>query len=229
MKVKFSGIGITEGSGKIGGTVVGKGRSGQFARVRVKPVNPRTNSQTAQRSKFSVRSQAWRGLTEEQVAAWNAAADSGAFPLKNRLGVTFQPTGAQLYNRLNLNLAKIGASAISDPPVKESLPAILLGALTAAAGTPALSLAFTGTLGTDYSLAVYATPPVSPGISRPGRSDYRYLTTYASTTPANLLAAYQALFGDPIEGQKIFVYAEVVSETSGQTALAGGAVAVVAA
>ena len=229
MKIKMSGLGVTEASGKIGGTVVGKGRSGQFARVRVKPVNPRTNAQIGQRSKFSVRSQGWRGLTEAQIQAWNAAADSGAFPLKNSLGVTFQPTGSQLYNQLNLNLAKIGQAAISDVPVKEALPAILLGALTSAAGTPALSQAFSGTLGSGYSLAIYATAPVSPGISRPPRSRFRYLTTYTSTSPANLLSAYQALYGDPIEGQKIFLYAEVVSETSGQTALAGSSVAVVAA
>lgn len=229
MKVKFSGIGITEGSGKLGGSVIMRGRSGQAVRVRVKPVNPQTNLQTSQRSKLSTRSQAWRGLTEEQRSGWNAAANSGQWPLKNTLGTTFQPTGAQLFNQLNLNLQKIGASTISAVPIKESLPAILLGTLTAADGTPALSLAFSGTLGSGYSLAIYAAPQQSPGVSRPGKSQFRYLSTYASTTPANLLTAYNTAFGALVEGQKVFLYGEVVSETSGQAAQAGSAVAIVAA
>jgi hypothetical protein len=229
MKVDWSGIGIVGGSGKLGGSVVGRGRSGPFARIRVKPTNPRTNTQVSQRSKLSTRAQAWRGLTSTQIAAWNAAADSGEWPLKNSMGRTFQPTGSQLYNQLNLNLSKIGATAITTPPTKEALPAVLLGTLTAAAGTPALSVAFSGTLGTGYSLAVYAAPQTSPGISRPGRSKFRYLTTYASTTPANILSSYNTLFGTLVAGQKVFIYAEVVSETSGQTALAGQAVATVSA
>lgn len=229
MKTIWSGIGMVAGSGKLQGTVMSKGRSGAIARVRVKPTNPRTNKQIQQRSRLSVRSGNWRGLTAVQQAAWNAAAESGEWAKKNTLGISFNPTGAQLYNELNLNLEKIAASTIADVPVKASLPAVLLGALTAADATPALSLAFTGTLGANASLAIYATAPLSPGISRPSRSKYRYLSTYASTTPANLLSAYQALYGDPIEGQKIFVYAEVVSEISGQAAQAGSAVAVVAA
>lgn len=229
MKTVWSGIGMVAGSGKIQGTVMGKGRSGAFARVRVKPVNPRTNSQIAQRSKLSTRSSAWRGLTAPQIAGWNAAADSGAWAMKNTLGIGFNPTGSQLYGQLNLNLAKIGSAAIAAAPAKESLPAILLGALTAAAGTPALSLAFTGTLGTGYSLAIYATAQLSAGVSRPPASSYRYLTTYASTTPANLLSAYNTLFGTLVAGQKIFVRAEVISETSGQAAQAGSAVATVGA
>lgn len=229
MKTIWSGIGMVAGSGKLQGTVMSKGRGGAIARVRVKPTNPRTNKQIQQRSRLSVRSGNWRGLTAAQQSAWNAAGESGEWSLKNALGITFQPTGAQLYNQLNLNIQKVGGTAIAGVPSKASLSAVLLGALTAADGTPALSLAFTGTLGSDEALAIYATGNLSPGVSRPSRSKYRYLTTYTSTTPANLLSAYQALYGDPIEGQKIFVYAEIVNEVTGQAAQAGSAVAIVAA
>lgn len=221
MKIQWSGLGVVAGSGKIGGSVVGKGRSGAFARVRVKPVNPRTSAQVAQRSKLSTYAQGWRGLTAAQISAWNAAADSGAFTLKNSLGIAFKPTGEQLYVQLNLNLAKIGASAITDVPVKEALPAILLTALEVESGTESFSLTFTGALGAEFSLAVYATAPLSPGISRPSRSQFRQIGVYASDSPADMLSAYQGVFGDPIEGQRIFVYAEVISETTGQSALAG--------
>lgn len=229
MKTIWSGIGMVAGSGKIQGSVMSKGRSGAIVRVRVKPTNPKTNLQIAQRSKLSTRASAWRGLTAAQRSGWNSAANSGQWTLKNTLGISFNPTGSQLYNQLNLNLSKIGASNIATVPVKEALPAILLGTLTAAAGTPALSLAFSGTLGSGYSLAIYAAPQQGAGITQPGPSKYRYLTTYASTTPANLLTAYTTMFGTLVEGNKVFLYAEVVSETSGQAAQAGSAVATVAA
>lgn len=229
MLINWSGVAITEGSGKLQGTVMLKGRSGPSARVNIKGVNPRTNSQIARRAALATRSQAWRGLSAANQAAWNAAAASGQFPQKSRLGRTYNPTGSQLYAKLNLNILLAGGSAISAPPTKPSLTQILLTTLTAADATPALSLAFSGTLGANEALLVYATGNLSPGIFRPGDSKYRFLTAYSSTTPADLLSAFQALYGDPVEGQKIFVKALVVDDQSGVTAQAGSVNAIVAA
>ena len=220
---------MVAGSGKIQGSVMGKGRSGATVRVRVKPVNPRTNKQIAQRSKFSTRTAAWRSLTAAQQLAWNAAADSGAFPLKNTLGITFQPTGAQLYNQLNLNIVKVGGTVITDPPQKAEIPAILLGALTPSAGGPEINQAYTGTLGTDHSLAIFATAQLSPGISRPGKSKFRFITAATGASPIEFYSAYESIFGSLTLGQKIFVYAETVAELTGATAQAGSSVGVVGA
>lgn len=229
MKILYSGGMVVAGSGKMQGTVFAKGRSGAVARVRVKPINPNTNKQVSQRSKLSTRSSAWRSLTEAQRAGWNEAANSGQWPLKNALGVTFQPTGAQLYNQLNLNLSKIEAVAITAAPQKATLPAILLTGLTGTAGTPTLSLAYDGSPDSADKLVVYATPQLSPGISRPGRSKYRLLTVLADDSPQSILSAYTAQFGALVAGQKVFVYAEVVHSATGQAASAGSAVAVIGA
>jgi len=219
---------MIEGSGKLQGTVMFKGRSGAFARVNVKGVNPRTNSQIARRAVLSTQSQAWRGLTAAQRAAWNAAAASGAFPQTNALGVTYNPTGAQLFVRLNINILLAGGSAITAPPVKPSLTQVLLTTLTAADATPALSLAFSGTLGASEALLISATGNLSPGVSRPGKSQYRFLEAYTSTSAADILTSFQAIYGDPVETQKIFVSAVIVDDTSGVTAQAGTVSAIVA-
>lgn len=229
MLTKWSGIGMIEGSGKLQGTVMFKGRSGAMARVNTKGVNPQTSKQIARRATLSTRSQAWKGLTAAQRAAWNAAAASGQFPQVNRLGVTYNPTGAQLYTKLNTNIVLLGGTAITEPPIKTALTQVLLTALTAADGTPALSLTFSGTLDAAEGIILYATPNLSPGITRPGASQYRYLTTYTSTSPADLLTAYQALYGDPVEGQKIFIKGVIGNDTVGLTSLVGEVSAVVAA
>lgn len=228
MKVTWSGIGMIEGSGKLGGTVMLKSKSGPSARVKTKGVNPRTNSQITRRAALSARSQAWRGLTAAQRDAWNAAAASGAFSQKSVLGRSYNPSGSQLYGKLNLNILLLGGSAITEPPLKTALTQVLLTALSAADATPALSLTFTGTLGANEALLIYATGNLSPGITRPGDSQYRLITTYTSTSPANILAAFQAIYGDPVEDQKIFVKALIGDDTTGVTAQAGAVSAIVA-
>lgn len=220
---------MVEGSGGLGGTVLFKGRSGASARVKTKAVNPQTSKQITRRAVLSAQSQAWQGLTADQRAAWNSAAASGQFPQTNRLALTYNPTGAQLYTKLNTNILLLGGSVITEPPIKTSLTQVLLTSLTAADAVPALSLVFTGTLAASEALILYATPNLSPGITRPGKSIYRLLTTYTSTSPANLLTAYQALFGDPVEGQKIFVKGFIGDDAVGVTSLVGEVSAIVAA
>jgi hypothetical protein len=45
MKIKFSGIGVVDGRGKLNGTVFSRNRSGAIARVKVTPINPNTAAQ----------------------------------------------------------------------------------------------------------------------------------------------------------------------------------------
>jgi hypothetical protein len=225
--VKTSGIAITEISGKLAGTVFARNGAGLSTRNRVKGTNPRTNLQTTQRAKFSSNAGGWRGLTDAERKSWNLAAASGEWPYKNRLGETQQPSGSQLYNRLNDTITSVGGAVITTPPLKVSFTAITLGALTSASGTPSLSLAFTGVLGSDEGLVITATYGLSPGVSRPSR--FNKVAYYTSTTPANLLTGYQAVYGNPIEGTRIFVRAEIVNELTGQRELVGQVSAIVAA
>lgn len=213
---------------KLNGSVFSKNRYGGYVRTKVTPVNPQTIFQQLSRSLLSTNSQAWRGLTESQREAWIAAAAN--FPFTDIYGNTKILSGSALYVKFNTNLLRASGTPISDPPSPVALPVTLAGALTAAAGTPALSLAFDTTpVPADFALQVYATPNITPGRSFV-KNQYRLVSTLAAaaTSPANLLADYSDRFGNPVAGQKIFVKIAAVSLITGQLGTASSAMAVVA-
>lgn len=72
----------------------------------------------------------------------------------------------------------------------------------------ALSVAYVPTpLAAGTKLLIEATPQLSAGINFVGRSQFRFVqvTAAAAASPANILAAYNALFGALVSGRKIFV------------------------
>lgn len=223
----MSGIGVTELSGKFGGTVGARNKSGMTIRNRVKGTNPKTNAQLTQRAKFSNNASGWRELTTAERKAWILSASSGEWPQKNRLGETVQPTGSGLYNLLNDTLSSVGVAIITAPPLKVSFTQITLGAFTVAEAVPAMSLIYAGVLAADEGLVLTATFGMSPGVSRP--SNFRKIAYYVTTSPANLLASYSAVFGNPIAGTQVFIRAEIVNEMTGQRELVGQVSAIVAA
>lgn len=204
---------------KLNGSVFSKNRYGAYVRTKVTPVNPQTTSQQATRNVLATLSAQWRGLSESERQGWiNAAAN---FPTTDIFGNPKILSGNALYVRLNSNLFNAGISAIPDAPLPVALPAFALGTITAAAGTPALSVAFEASpVPTGFSLKVEATPQVGAGISFV-KNKYRVLqyVAAAGTSPINLLSAYNAKFGTLVEGMKIFVRVTAISTTTGQAGI----------
>lgn len=221
MLTKWSGIGMVEGSGKLGGTVMYKGRSGAVARVGTKIINPQSPSQITRRANLSARSQAWQGLTASQRSAWNAAAASGQFPQVNRLGVTYNPTGFQLYVKLNYNIVFSGASAISDPPAPSSLSNFSLTFMFAILAANLISVQYTGTMNPDERVLLYCTPGLSAGVARPSASQFRFISSYGPAPFLLIYDPFKALFGKPKSGQRIFVKADLLDSKVGLTKNAG--------
>ena len=98
MKIKFGAI-VVDGRGKIGGHVASKNRGGAYLRTKVTPTNPQTTFQSAVRNRLTAFSQGWRGLTQAQRDAWNAAVSN--FSKTDVFGDIKQPTGLNLYVKLN--------------------------------------------------------------------------------------------------------------------------------
>ena len=192
------------------------------------PTNPQTASQTAYRANMTTVSKGWSALTEDQRNAWNTAAASGNWTLTNRLGEQFNPSGEQLYVQLNLNLLLAGQSTISDVPAKATFPTLTMGALTSNGTTPALTIAYGGTLGAGNTIVVSATPNLSAGVMSPQDSSFRVVTTSAGASPIDILSAFTAKFGSVVTGQKIFVKLEIVNDTSGEKIAVGSTSAVAA-
>ena len=228
MKMKFGAL-VVDGRGKIGGHVASKNRAGAYLRTKVTPVNPSTTAQSLVRNRLAGISSGWRGLTAAQRLAWNAAVSD--FAKTDIFGDIRNPTGFNLYQRLNNNLLTCGEAAITSPPAALAVDSFLTLSLTAEDSTVAqsLSLVFTPAVSADHLVKVYATPPMSAGISFV-KSEYRLIEILANSasSPADILASYQAVHGSTGEaGQKIFVQVVQVEETSGIAGIALEASAIV--
>lgn len=211
---------------KLNGSVFSKNRYGGYVRTKVTPVNPQTDAQQAARNRLSTNSQAWRGLTEDQRQGWIDAAVN--FPFTDIYGNTKTLSGQALYVKLNNNLNLITNPSVADAPSPVAIPAIDSIALTAAAGTPALSLAYSPSpVPANFIMVVFATGNVTPG-KMFVKNLFRYIGNYSSTTPQDLLADYSAVHGNPVEAQKIFVKVFLISAITGQAGIPLQAMAIVA-
>lgn len=216
MKAKFGAI-VVDGRGKIGGHVASKNRAGAYFRTKVTPVNPQSSAQLNARNRFTNFSQGWSGLTDEQRAAWNAAVVH--FARTDIFGDLKNPTGFNLYQRLNNNLAVIEEAPLTAPPLPVAVQPVVATDLTAVASPASLSLGFDPAITTDSKVKVFATAPQTPGRSYV-KSAYRLIGVLGSndTSPKNITAMYTSKFGTLGEaGQKIFVKIEVVAQATGQT------------
>lgn len=80
----------------------------------------------------------------------------------------------------------------------------------------ALSVAFTPTpLGAGEKIVIEATRQVSAGVNFQPRSAYKqvFVGAAATASPANVLAAYNALYGALVAGSKILFRAYVIGST----------------
>lgn len=228
MKMKFGAI-VVDGRGKIGGHVASKNRGGAYLRTKVTPSNPNTSVQAAVRNRLTSLAQAWSGLTAAQRESWNKAVSN--FAGTNIFADKVNPSGINLFTKLNANLLEVGSSMISSAPLPEEVVAVLTVSATAAAGTPAFSVAFTPTpVPAKTAFIIRATGQVSAGVSNL-KGKFRNVTvlTFSATSPEDLLAAYTAKFGTLVAGQKIGVEIVPVNTVTGQKGQAVSTSLIVAA
>lgn len=215
MKAKFGAI-VVDGRGKAGGHVLSKNRGGSYMRTKVTPANPRSSAQSTVRNRLTTYAQGFRALTSAQILAWNNAV--GDYKSTDIFGDIKNPSGINLYTKINANLSEAGQSALTTPALPGSVTSPVTLTLTGAAGSPALSLAFTTSpVATGITWLVRATTQLSPGVSA-SKGRFRNITTIAAaaTTPANILAAYNTKFGTLVAGRKVFVEVVAVNNSTGQ-------------
>lgn len=200
MKAKFGAI-VVDGRGKIGGHVMSKSRSGAYMRTKVTGVNPQTSYQLAARNVLTSQSQAWRDLTDAQRLAWDAAVAD--YAKTDIFGDLRNPTGKNLFTRLNVNILAQGGTPISAPPALAPVGDITIGAITCT-DTPTFTVAHTSVTAPD-AVQVWVTAPVSAG-KRFLKNRYRLLDTLTSfASPINIQAAYTARFGAQTAGLRVGV------------------------
>ena len=101
-------------SGSAKGVTAAKVRGRKYIRNRGYGGGVRTSAQAAVKSIFKQLSQSWKNLTNAQILAWNALAQTQAG--KSVLGTSAKISGANLYSRLNYWIVFCGGEALSNPP-----------------------------------------------------------------------------------------------------------------
>lgn len=213
---------------KLAGWVASKNKYGNYWRRKVTPVNPQTSYQMAQRQQLGNLSSQWRSLTEAQRQSWISGSPN--FPYIDIFGSQLILAGNVLFIALNKNLLNAGQTQIDTAPLPVAIPVLSISDLTATAGTPTLTFKIgTATVPTGFSLMVYATPLITPGINFV-KNRLRFLGVLSAT--ANVVDAYSdwnARFGTLVAGQKVFVSIALVNNTTGQAGVPVQAVVTVGA
>jgi len=218
MKTKFGAI-IVAGSGKIGGHVASRNRSGSYLRTKVSPVNAQTPFQSAIRNRLSTLSSAWKDLTPAERTAWNNAVEG--YKKTDIFGDLKTPSGFNLHQALNNNLLRIGEAAITTPPLPVGLPVIETGVLTQVHAGATLVTFTSDPVVTDSVVEISATAPMSQGKNFV-KSEFRVLGNMPTIAAhvATLTTLYAAKFGGPgAAGQKVFVRLRQISNVTGQSGI----------
>jgi len=197
-----------------GSTTASHNRFGSYLRNRVIPTNPLTAKQTAVRVQLAAVSSAWKTLSQANRDGWTALGTQ--ITKTDSLGSSYTLNGLQAFVSCNRNRLTAGVSILSVAPAIPTITAFATATFTSAAG--ALTFTFTATpLGATDQLFISLTPGVSAGINFMPRGRYKLATVTALNvaSPIALLAAYTALYGVPVAGQKVFLSALRHNQASG--------------
>lgn len=229
------GAGVSQMSGKQGGTVFSRNKSGAYTRTNRKGTNPNTAGQIAQRAKFSQASRYWKNLNPTQQQSFKDNAIN--YPQVDRLGQTVTLSGSQLAAKFaNLqSLAGITSSAQEMGSPIAMGEVLTIGVNSNVAGGQITQLNFDGviikntagvegtTVPAGQTAIVKATKLMSQGFTAPKKKDFRVLGILGSgldiETDFDLLALYSQKFGLAIVGgdTRFIVSIELVSNSTPQS------------
>jgi hypothetical protein len=162
MKAQFGAL-VVAGSGKINGWVASRNRGGAYFRTKVTPLNPSTSAQQNARGILGSLSTQWSQLTDDQRLSFNNAVAS--FATTDIFGDIRNPSGINLYVKLNTNLINTGRAVITSAPAKEEFIFSPIDAvdMDASGSTGVVTL---GNEDNNGQIAlVFATPSLSAGTS----------------------------------------------------------------
>ena len=157
-------IAFDEMSGSAKGVTAAKSRGRKYIRNRGYGGGVRTSAQAAVKSVFKQLTQSWKNLTNAQILAWNALAQTQAG--KSVLGTASKITGANLYTRLNYWIVQTGGAALATPPTLVGVDTPAEADLDLSADAFNLQLTDMPENVADLRLIIQASAPQSNGISR---------------------------------------------------------------
>ena len=220
-KIKFSAIGITNMSGKSGGSVFAFNRAGSYVRRWAKPTNPMSDLQTAVRQAFGASARAYGALTEAQRNAWKQFGIDN--PRVDRLGDSRAMQAMQAFISANQNRHTVGLPAV-DEPVQGAytIPAFESTILQIdLANDVELEIQLTGLYASPIA-GLYAVVSLAVTGSASGKSygsvvnDYGYAKAYPISAALTTVDFHQQVTdAGAVAGQRVFVKVELYN-TAGQ-------------
>lgn len=207
--ITTSGIGVTQFSGKLGNEVFSRNTSGNYVKAYAAPTDPGTSFQTSVRAYMTASVALWETLSLSEQETWHQAAKSGIWKNKNRLGHMIKQSGRSLFLHMNVTVAHFSRT-ITEPPAPRSIVVpFLTDVQYVNPGPPQrFYLYFSESSITSETVTqVWATAPLSIGVTRPKKSAFRRFTFRGSGTfasPFDVRANYITRFGTPASGARIF-------------------------
>lgn len=246
-KIKLSSIGITNISGKAGGSVYSRNRGGSYVKNFVMPSNTITDTRQAVRAIFGVISGLWRNLTSGQRQSFTDQAPF--YPVTDVFGDSKVLSGNALFQKLNTQLLNAGLPSISLALSPQGTnPITSSDTLSIAVGGASFDVEFglsedNTVPGSEYIIEV--TPPHSASIKNV-KNLFRQLRSTAQSggsTPASLVVsasnwyvddgamytAYTSRFGALAAGDVIDMRVKAINPNTGEESAYWYATAVVQA
>jgi len=223
MVVKYSGLMITNGKGLLGGNVLSGNQAGRMASIYRRPITRYKPSQLIRRNAFQGIVAGWMTLSDAQRSGWNTAAATGDWDWTNSIGINFNPSGFQLYVKLNSILVNADTS-LATAPTKPTLSPPFLSSSTPVFNTSFVLGFSPASIGASELVYIYATDNLSPGVFSPRHSKYifvRSITSVQFGATIDIFSAWSGIFGKMVVGCSIFVSAILVDAVSGDTANIG--------
>lgn len=200
--IKLGGL-AQDVRGSLNGTTFSRNKGGAYVRTKVSPVQPVSEFSSRARAIFADLSQRWSTtLTQPQRGAWIAFAATHTFV--NVFGDAITLSGIAMYQAVNRQLGQIGKPYLDSPPDTFATPSVISATIsgTVVAGVLATLINTTvlsGASPASFTLYVFATPPLPPGVT-PQQSDFRLINraTYSQIgLTTALLAPYNFRFDTP--------------------------------
>ena len=209
-------IAFEEMSGSAKGVTAAKSRGRKYIRNRGYGGATRTSYQSSVKSIFKQLSQAWRALTNEQILAWNAAANTAEG--KSVLGTKSKISGANLFMRLNYWVVFCGGSVMTTPPSLGGVEAPSAATVAISSSAMTFTLDSIPASTTNLKLIIEASEPKSNGITRAYSKAAAFGDPQTpSTTAYDIKSDYDNKCGAPSAGSpKVFFRYFYVNTVTGE-------------
>jgi hypothetical protein len=185
-------------------------RAGQYLRNRRAPTQPvGTGRRAFIRTSFASASSKWATLTAIQQASWTSYA--AGHPITDALGQSISLTGQQMYVAIATQLLNCSQALPTVPPVSAAVFSAGAPTFTAVAAG-AITFTPTGLGGASDFLLIAFSPIVSGGVLFQKTFWQERKVAGNSVVAVVATATYQAQFGVPAVGQRIFYRATPVNQ-----------------